>query len=287
MHNKYDNIDNKRSGKMRTCRKRRDRAFKYKRRRAGSCHLYMYIPVYAALRRFVLKYLKLFIILAVLTLIWKAFMVFEDHVGNSLENAAEIKMREYVENIVVHSVNKVLNESADGSCGIYEYNEESNSVPVSTNLSSVKKIIEPVFTEDGRVAMVTLNTDIINKTGNEIAAEVNNDAHDGKVQTLQVSIGAMFGSRILSQMTPMVKFNMIPVSVSEVSYKTEFEDAGINQTKYKVYIVVHTEARVMAPFLNENVKVENTVLAAETVIVGDVPETYADIPEDDIPDFVS
>ena len=43
----------------------------------------------------------------------------------------------------------------------------------------------------------------------------------------------------------------------------------------------------MAPFMAENIHVENTVLAAESVIVGGVPDTYANIPADNISDFVS
>ena len=135
--------------------------------------------------------------------------------------------------------------------------------------------------------MITLNTEAVNSIGNQIAMKVNSDIHDGVTQTIKVSVGTMLRSKLLSQTTPSVKFDIMPVSVSDVSYKTEFEDAGINQTKYKVYIVINTEARVMAPFMAENIQVENTVLAAESVIVGDVPDTYANIPQEDIPDFVS
>ena len=196
-------------------------------------------------------------------------MAMESVIGVSLENAAEIKMREYVENVVIHSVYKVLESSED------EYGDREHGV------------ITPVMNNDGGVSMVTLNTDAVNRIGSEIAMEVNSDIHDGVAQTIRVSIGTMLRSKLLSQVTPAVKFDIMPVSVSEIGYKTEFEDAGINQTKYKVYIVINTEARVMAPFMAENIHVENTVLAGESVIVGGVPDTYANIPADDIPDFVS
>lgn len=292
MNNKYDNIYNRRQKRLRICSKNRKYSSRRNVRRIKRDNFYIYISAYTVLRKYIVKYCKIFIVLFIIIAIWKLFMAFEDIIGNSLENAAEIKMREYVENIVVHSVHKVLRENEDGDRGIYEYeytadDERSEEIGESSETTQIKGIIEPVLTEDGRVAMITLNTDIINKTGNEIAMEVNDDVHDGNVQILKVSIGAMLGSRVLSQITPMIKFKMIPVSVSEISYKTEFEEAGINQTKYKVYMIVNTEARVMAPFLSENVKVENTVLVAETVIVGEVPDTYANIPGENIPDFVS
>ena len=243
MYGKYDNINNKRSGKARPRAKIKKQTLR--------------------------RIKKLFIITIIIAAAWRTLMFAESIIGISIENAAEIKMREYVENIVIHSVHNVLASSEE------EYGDREHGV------------ITPVMNSDGGVAMVTLNTDIVNRIGNEIAMEVNSDIHDGVAQTIRVSIGTMLRSRLLSQVTPAVKFDIMPVSVSEVGYKTEFEDAGINQTKYKVYIVINTEARVMAPFMAENIHVENTVLAAESVIVGGVPDTYANIPKDNIPDYAN
>ena len=189
--------------------------------------------------RFFKKFRKLFIFIVIIVVFWRTLMAMESVIGVSLENAAEIKMREYVENVVIHSVHKVLESSED------EYGDREHGV------------ITPVMNNDGGVSMVTLNTDAVNRIGSEIAMEVNSDIHDGVAQTIRVSIGTMLRSKLLSQVTPAVKFDIMPVSVSEIGYKTEFEDAGINQTKYKVYIVINTEARVMAPFM----ALENTHVA--------------------------
>ena len=72
-----------------------------------------------------------------------------------------------------------------------------------------------------------------------------------------------------------------------IGYNTEFESAGINQSKYKVYLHVKTETRLLVPFMSEKFTTENTVLIAEAVIVGDVPQTYANIPKDEMSDFIS
>lgn len=281
MYGKYDNINN-RSGAARACKKKKRRISQgmfYRRKnrdrissRSGGINVRAFCgacKIFSKICTFFKKFRKLFIFIVIIVLFWRTLMAMESVIGVSLENAAEIKMREYVENVVIHSVHKVLESSED------EYGDREHGV------------ITPVMNNDGGVSMVTLNTDAVNRIGSEIAMEVNSDIHDGVAQTIRVSIGTMLRSKLLSQVTPAVKFDIMPVSVSEIGYKTEFEDAGINQTKYKVYIVINTEARVMAPFMAENIHVENTVLAAESVIVGGVPDTYANIPADDIPDFVS
>lgn len=281
MYGKYDNINN-RSGVARACKKKKRRISQgmfYRRKnrdrissRSGGVNVRVFcgaFKIFSKICTFFKKFRKLFIFIVIIVLFWRTLMAMESVIGVSLENAAEIKMREYVENVVIHSVHKVLESSED------EYGDREHGV------------ITPVMNNDGGVSMVTLNTDAVNRIGSEIAMEVNSDIHDGVAQTIQVSIGTMLRSKLLSQVTPAVKFDIMPVSVSEIGYKTEFEDAGINQTKYKVYIVINTEARVMAPFMAENIHVENTVLAAESVIVGGVPDTYANIPADNISDFVS
>ena len=281
MYGKYDNINN-RSGAARAYKKKKRRISQgmfYRRKnrdrissRSGGVNVRAFCgacKIFSKICTFFKKFRKLFIFIVIIVLFWRTLMAMESVIGVSLENAAEIKMREYVENVVIHSVYKVLESSED------EYGNREHGV------------ITPVMNNDGGVSMVTLNTDAVNRIGSEIAMEVNSDIHDGVAQTIRVSIGTMLRSKLLSQVTPAVKFDIMPVSVSEIGYKTEFEDAGINQTKYKVYIVINTEARVMAPFMDENIHVENTVLAAESVIVGGVPDTYANIPADDISDFVS
>lgn len=281
MYGKYDNINN-RSGSARACKKKKRRISQgmfYRRKnrdrissRSGGVNVRVFcgaFKIFSKICTFFKKFRKLFIFIVIIVLFWRTLMAMESVIGVSLENAAEIKMREYVENVVIHSVHKVLESSED------EYGDREHGV------------ITPVMNNDGGVSMVTLNTDAVNRIGSEIAMEVNSDIHDGVAQTIRVSIGTMLRSKLLSQVTPAVKFDIMPVSVSEIGYKTEFEDAGINQTKYKVYIVINTEARVMAPFMAENIHVENTVLAAESVIVGGVPDTYANIPADNISDFVS
>ena len=93
-------------------------------------------------------------------------------------------------------------------------------------------------------------------------------------------------NRIPVSYTHLFTFDIIPVAVINVGYKTEFESAGINQSKYKVYLDVKTETRLLVPFMSEKFEADNTVLIAEAVIVGDVPETYTNIPKEDISELV-
>ena len=72
--------------------------------------------------------------------------------------------------------------------------------------------------------------------------------------------------------------------MTKYDFETEFESQGINQTKYKIYIVLESSVQILQPFSKESVKITNKVLISEAVIVGDVPDSYVNVPKEDILD---
>lgn len=56
--------------------------------------------------------------------------------------------------------------------------------------------------------------------------------------------------------------------------RSEFTAQGINQTLHRVYLQVDCEVSVLTPFKDITKKIANQVLLAESVIVGDIPDTY-------------
>ena len=77
------------------------------------------------------------------------------------------------------------------------------------------------------------------------------------------------------------------MSVSKCDYESDFEEQGINQTKYKIYLKVKSTVRVLQPFSSKNISVENRILLGEMVILGDVPNSYVNVPKEDILDAIN
>ena len=182
----------------------------------------------------------------------------------TLSSAAELKSKEIIEQII--------------NGAVYEQTHQEDGTEL--------EIIRTDEDAEGNLQLVTLNTSLLNKIGTEIAKRVNDDIYYDKTDQIRLSLGSLIGSRLLSQTGPYFTFDIVPVAVINVGYKTEFESTGINQSKYKVYLDVKTETRLMVPFMSEQFETVNTVLIAEAVIVGEVPGTYANIPEEDIGELV-
>ena len=66
---------------------------------------------------------------------------------------------------------------------------------------------------------------------------------------------------------------MRPLGYIETSYSSDFQSAGINQTRLKIYINVVTDMRVTIPLKSSDSKVKNQVPISETIVVGKIPQT--------------
>lgn len=60
----------------------------------------------------------------------------------------------------------------------------------------------------------------------------------------------------------------------ETELKSEFKDAGINQTLHRIYLEVRCKVSILTPYDTIEETIKNQVLLAEGVIIGNIPDTY-------------
>lgn len=149
---------------------------------------------------------------------------------------------------------------------------------------------EELFTvmkdQEGSMSMVQANSAKINLLMSRISSQLQESFQTMKKESFAVPAGSLLGSRFLSQAGPQVHIAVIPLSVSAMDFKTEFDSEGINQTKYKIYMVLTCRIKMAAPFSRRVFQTTSTVLLAEAVILGKVPDSYVVVPEDDILDAI-
>lgn len=133
---------------------------------------------------------------------------------------------------------------------------------------------------EGNISFVQSNTMAMNNLAAELTQTVQGQYKSMEPKIVKVPIGSILGSQILSQVGPYVELKVLPIGMSRVNFKTEFESTGINQTKYKVFLEMDSQARVLAPFSINNINVQNTILVAEAIIVGEVPNSYINVPKE-------
>ena len=67
---------------------------------------------------------------------------------------------------------------------------------------------------------------------------------------------------------------MQSVGSCSAHFENAFEHAGINQTTHSILLYVDVSVTILLPGLSTRTQVSSSFSVAETVIVGDVPDTY-------------
>ena len=98
---------------------------------------------------------------------------------------------------------------------------------------------------------------------------------------LSVPLGNLLHTPLFSGRGPTVPIRILSVSDCAAELHSSFTDAGINQTLHRVYLEIRATVNVLLPGGAAAEPVTDTVLAAETVIVGRVPESYMYFESDD------
>lgn len=152
------------------------------------------------------------------------------------------------------------------------------------NKESIKnQILVPSYDKDGRINMIRTDAMVMNTISNNIAKNVQKKIVELESQKFSIPLFTALDSQLLAGKGPNLNFTILHQGSVLVDFITEFEESGINQTRYKIYITVKVDMRVLSPVTTSTITVNNNVLIAEIVIVGEVPESYMNFPS--IKDF--
>ena len=67
---------------------------------------------------------------------------------------------------------------------------------------------------------------------------------------------------------------MMTEGTVETDLRSEFKEAGINQTLHRIYLEVKCNVTILTPYETITETITNQVLLTEGVIIGDIPDTY-------------
>ena len=181
-----------------------------------------------------------------------ALVVFTSQMKSMLTRMATSRVTNTVNQIVLESVNMAVDS------GQFEYD----------------RMISFEKDNEGRITAVKSNMPEFNRLQSYILREVLDRIDHVSSRDLSIPLGSLTGSALLAGRGPRITVRMESVGASTARLENEFISAGINQTKHQVRLNIDVAVSILLPGFSTATKVSNSVVVAETVIVGSVPETY-------------
>lgn len=152
---------------------------------------------------------------------------------------------------------------------------------VTENGVGYEELIDMRLDGDGHVSLLRANTMRMNEIAAQTALKAEDELNSIKNQFVEIPLGAGLGVRFLSGFGPRIRVQILPVGAVHTSFDTQLETAGINQTRHKIFLTLRATVSLIIPTGSQLVEVESKIPIAESIIVGDVPQSFVDVVDQD------
>ncbi len=183
-----------------------------------------------------------------------------------------------IEILVARNIINAINPIIDTQC----VNQAKNIATIITNEQSsivmgkykYEDLATVIKDDNGKIQMVKLNIIPVNEIISDVAIRVQNELNNVETADMGIPLGSFSGSKLLSNFGPKINIKISCIGNVGTDLKSEFKSVGINQTLHQVYLDIDCEVMILTPYNTKNEKIKNQVLIAESIIVGEIPNTY-------------
>jgi sporulation protein YunB len=129
----------------------------------------------------------------------------------------------------------------------------------------------------GDISAIVLNPVNVNMAKSEIIKNIHSRLANIDSQEIGIPMGSLINNEFLAGRGPKIPLKLIASGLADVDFTNAFFSAGINQTKHIVYIEVKLLVHAILPGARKTATITSKIPLEETMIVGKVPNTYANV----------
>ena len=127
---------------------------------------------------------------------------------------------------------------------------------------------------EGRITALKTNMSEVNRLKTNLLNLINNEILAMDSDHMGIPVGSLILPEIFAGKGPLIPVQILTIRNSEADFSSEFSQAGINQTLQKLNMQVSVDVSVLVLGNVEDFTISSQVVIAETVIVGQVPQTF-------------
>lgn len=151
---------------------------------------------------------------------------------------------------------------------------------LSTGAVTYDSLMLVTADDDGQVRLIQANTPEMNRLAAQVSLLAQERLQGARDQAVGVPLGSALGLTLFAGAGPKIEVRILPVGSVHAEFHTDFQTAGINQTRHRVSLSLTAQVQLVIPTGAQTVEVTTQVAMAESIIVGEVPDTFTDVGED-------
>lgn len=158
----------------------------------------------------------------------------------------------------------------------YSLAMKSTEQAIRSNLQNITydSIISEVTDENGKIVALCTNTNELNRISNNLAIDIEENIARQNESSIKIPLGLFFNAGIFGGAGVRVKIKTVPLGDTKIECISQFDSVGINQTRHRIVLNIKTYFTIIAPVYLRNECYEKEIVLAETILNGDIPDTY-------------
>lgn len=178
---------------------------------------------------------------------------------------------------IIRTINSIIDAECKNTAKVLATmvsNKETSRALESYKYNDFSEII---YDTDKKINAINYNVINLNKVCSNISENIQQELLDTKSSSFQIALGSFTGFKILSGRGPRINIKISNIGNIETRIESQFLRSGINQTLHRIYLEIKCNCIILTPYSTIEEQIINQVLLAETVIVGDIPNTFYNI----------
>ena len=201
------------------------------------------------MRRGMGKLIKLVAVVLVVSLLLMAW--FRSQYNDDIRSLAQTR--------VINATSDLINDAID--------------LQIETGTIQYDRIVYFEKDLEGRITALKTNMSEVNRLKTSILNIINDEIMDMDTSNIGIPLGSLIFPELLAGRGPSIPIQILSISNSDAAFESFFTEAGINQTLQQLTMEVSVDVTVLVLGKTESFTVSSQVVVAETIIVGQVPDT--------------
>ena len=126
---------------------------------------------------------------------------------------------------------------------------------------------------NGKITALKTNISEVNRLKTDILNIINDEILALDTQDLGIPLGSLLLPEFFSGRGAQIPVHILSIRNSDAAFSSSFTQAGINQTLQQINMQVSVDVAILVMGQTEIFNVNSQVVVAETIIVGEVPDT--------------
>ena len=150
-----------------------------------------------------------------------------------------------------------------------------------TKSEEYSNFVDIIRDSENRITGIETNAIKINKFKSVFLKEIARKFKEISVEKYHISLFSFLNNPFLSETGPFVTIKVNPLSVINAEMVNNFASVGVNQTKHEIDLKCTVDIVIVMPAIKIKHSVTSVLPVAQTVIVGQVPQSYTNVSTDE------